>query len=270
MAEQLIPVTRTIVTLPMYAQSLVDAWNGIRNYVSRSKTELGLARPDISERMGKAPSKATAAVLFAQYMIETGGTSSWNWNIGNAKHVKDDGHDYHMLQGVWEGVSLSAAESLISSGQAKADPSADHAAAVGAGKVSVIFSPPHPATWFRAFENLADGMTDHLKLLPRRFMKGWEGALAGNVDQFAQGLKAGGYFTADAGMYANGMRRHFARFMADPTFDEIHGRLDLFRPASSLVFKSKEDAAVKVAATAATGGLLYGLYRLYENWRGTR
>lgn len=200
MSEQ-VPVTRTVITLRDYARAVLLKWGG-----------------------GLRPSKATVAVLWAQYCIETGGTACWNFNVGNVKSHAGDGYDFHCLRGVWEGVSPAEAERLIASGEARRDPSADHAKAVdpkAEGKrVSVVFEPPHPQTRFRAFYSLEEAMGDHLALLQKRFAGAWGAVLAGDYKLFAQQLKARGYFTASAEAYANGMRRAYEDFLMSAGYED--------------------------------------------------
>ncbi len=196
MAEQ-VPVKRTVITLREYARAVLLAWQS-----------------DV------APEKAAVAVLWAQYMIETGGAACWNFNCGNVKSQAGDGYDFHCLSGVWEGVSPAVAARLVAAGEARQDPSLDHAKAVGAGRVSIIFSPPHPATRFRAFKSLDEAMVDHLLLLQKRFSGAWPAVLAGDYRAFAQRLKAQGYFTASADAYANGMRRPFEEFMKSAGYED--------------------------------------------------
>lgn len=200
MADKLLSVLRTAVTRPDYIRAVVRGWPAVE---------------------GDIPLEASIAVLFAQYMIETGGAACWNYNIGNVKHVKGDGYDYQMLNGVWEGVSPATADQLIAGGQAKADPSADHQKAVGVSRRSVIFMPPHPATWFRAFSTLDEGMAEHLGLLKKRFTKAWPFVLSGDFVAFAHALHDQHYFTADPTSYANGMRRHYDALIASTTYEEL-------------------------------------------------
>lgn len=200
MAEQVVPVKRTVVTMPDYVRAVVRNWVAL---------------------FGGLPLEQSIAVLWAQYMIETGGRACWNWNLGNVKHVKGDGHDYQMLHGVWEGVSKAAAQQLVSSKQAVYDTSETHAKAVGANRVSVVFQPPHPATWFRAFKTLDEGMNEHLTFLSRRFSKAWMAVVDGDYIGFAQRLKALGYFTATAEAYAAGMRAPFNALVASSTYEEL-------------------------------------------------
>ncbi len=147
-------------------------------------------------------------------MVETGGTSLFNFNIGNVKHSASDGLDFVALKGVWEGVTPQQAEQLIASGQATEDPSPDHAAAVGPGRVSVIFQPPHPATLFRAYPDLASGVLGHLQFLKTRFGIAWPALVAGNPDDFARRLKVGGYYTASADAYSRGVVMNFNQYMS--------------------------------------------------------
>ena len=200
MAEQLLPVLRTAVTMPDYVRAVVRAW------------------PLVGEGI---PLEQSIGVLWAQYMIETGGRACWNWNVGNAKHVKGDGHDYQMLGGVWEGVAPTVAERLVSSGQAVFDANPDHIKAIDRKLVAVVFQPPHATTWFRAFASLDEGMAEHLKLLAKRFSRSWPAVLDGDVGEFAALLKAQGYFTASAEAYAAGMRGPFAALVASSTYEEL-------------------------------------------------
>lgn len=224
MSENELPVKRTPIGMQDFISAIIRNWQSAvdftRSEAAKATDPAKAARlTAIAARMGEAPSKEAAAVLFAQYMIETGGTSIFNFNIGNVKHVTGDGHDFHSLRGVFEGVSPAEAERLISSGQAVADPSANHAAAVGPGRVSVIFNPPHPATRFRAFSDLDTGVSDHLKFLIKRFGNAWNAALDGDPTAFANALKAQGYFTASASSYAAGMRPNFNKAMASDVYD---------------------------------------------------
>ncbi len=200
MGEVLRPVVRTLPTRDDYVRAVLRGWHLVGDGV---------------------PLEQSIGVLYAQYMIETGGKSCFGWNLGNVKHVAGDGHDFHMLSGVWEGVAPDVAERLITTGQAVADASANHAAAVGPSRVSVVFQPPHPATWFRAFDSLDEGMGEHLQLLAKRFAKAWPAVLEGSVDGFARALHDQHYFTADPGAYAAGMRAPFAALVASSTYEDM-------------------------------------------------
>lgn len=205
MPEQQVPVTRTVVTLRDYVRAVMKSWHLV----------------------DQGPcTKGACAVLWAQHMIETGGAACWNFNIGNIKHVKGDGYDYHCLNGVWEGVAPVTAGNLIAAGRAVADPSPDHAKAVGKDKVSVIFPPPQPESRFRAFKSLDDGMADHLKTLARRFAPAWMWVIAGDYRQFAIALKHRGYYTASADAYSAGMRRPYEEAMASAAWDDVRETME--------------------------------------------
>lgn len=200
-------VKRTVVSMRDYARAVLKAWKA---------------------DAGDFPAKKSVAVLYAQYMIETGGKACWNWNIGNVKHVPGDGYDYIELRGVWEGVHPFAASGLISRGEAVLDTNPEHIKAVGSKKTAVIFNPPHPATRFRAYPSLDMAMTRHLKLLKGRFGLCWPDVVDGDYKGFAHTLKAGpdgkedtrdDYFTAEAEAYAKGMSGHFFAFANSDVFD---------------------------------------------------
>lgn len=220
MTDHLVPTIRTVVSLRDYARAVVRAWHKVGDGI---------------------PEKSSVAVLWAQYMIETGGRDSWGWNIGNTKEIPNDGVNYHALRGVWEGVTPAHAAQLIASGQAVADASADHAKAVGPGRVSIIFQPPHPATWFSSFDSLDQAMEHHLVFLARRFAPAWPAVLAGDPRKFAQALKARGYFTASAEAYAAGMERPFATFMSATGYEEATEQIERDNTPTQPALPSEEE-----------------------------
>ena len=197
MTGRLVEPIRTTPTLDEYVRAVVRAWPSVES---------------------EPCSAGACAVLFAQYWIETGGKACWSWNLGNQKRVPGDGHDYHMLRGVWEGLPAAEAARLVANGEARYDDNEAHKRAV-APRVAVVFEPPHPATHFRAFASLDEAMLEHLALLRRRFSRGWPGVLAGDVVAFARGLHAQRYFTASPEAYAAGMRKPFADAMASGAFE---------------------------------------------------
>jgi hypothetical protein len=216
-----VPVARTVVAMSEYARAVVRSWSSVS---------------------GDEPTKATVAVLWAQYMAETGGSACWNWNIGNVKKADGDGYDYIMLRGVWEAVAAKEAERLIAAGLATLDTRENHKRAVGS-RVAVVFQPPHRATWFRAYPDLITAMQHHIAFLKRRFVMAWSHALAGDPDGFAFALKAGrdgkpgtfdDYFTADAKAYARNMRPHFDAFMRSDVFDRAIAERDALRKADTI------------------------------------
>jgi len=147
------------------------------------------------------PKKSQIAVIFAQTMIETGLKAFWNNNVGNVKYApsKDPNDDidkkYHMLKGTWEIIN---------------------------GK-KVIFDPPHPATWFRSFDTLAEGIEDHFKFLAgKRWKLAWSAVIEGNPTDFARKLKMQGYYTAPVEDYTKGVVLYFNQFMSSPMFDALN------------------------------------------------
>jgi hypothetical protein len=204
---QEVPVKRTVVSMRDYANAALYAWGELFPFL---------------------PQKESLAILWAQYIIETGGKECWNWNIGNEKHVQGDPFDFQYLVGTWECVDYQTAYSLIAQGLAKADTNPDHIAACPLNKKPVIFVPPHPATCFRAFSSLQEAMLSHMRLLVQRFGAAWDKVVLGDPDAFAHALKAGrdgkegtadDYFTASSEAYAKGMKPSFAAFMQSNVFD---------------------------------------------------
>jgi hypothetical protein len=128
----------------------------------------------------------------------------WNNNIGNVKFVPsknpddDNGKNYIMLANVWEIVN---------------------------GK-KVTFQPPHPATWFRSFETLGDGVAHHMDFLKnKRYKKAWTAVEAGDPTGFSKLLKEAGYYTAPESDYTKLMNGYFNKFMKDTTFDKVVAEL---------------------------------------------
>ncbi len=144
------------------------------------------------------PKKESIAVLFAQNGHETGGTvSMWNRNIGNYKYVpstNDNELKYMMLSNVWERNSKGE---------------------------KIIYQPPNPATWFRAFDSLEDGISFHIdKLKNKKYKVAWSAIEKGSVKDFAHLLKINRYYTDTEENYVKGMIFYFNKFMKDLTFEQ--------------------------------------------------
>jgi flagellar protein FlgJ len=147
------------------------------------------------------PKKECIAVLWAQNQLETGGTvSMWNNNIGNVKFVAsanpndDSGKDYMMLANVWEIVN---------------------------GK-RLVFQPPHPATWFRSFATLGDGISWHMSfLMNKRYKIAWQAVVEGDPVKFCKLLRQQGYYTAPEADYTKAVMGYFNIFMRGKTFDSV-------------------------------------------------
>lgn len=153
------------------------------------------------KKIGVIPKKSSIGVLYAQNALETGGTvSMWNNNIGNVKFVAnknpdlDTGKQYMMLANVWEVVN-------------------GH---------KITFQPPHPATWFRAYPTLGDGVAEHMDFLRNyRYKKAWTAVDAGDPAGFAHLLKVAGYYTAPEADYVRLMNGYFNKFMKEKTYETV-------------------------------------------------
>jgi hypothetical protein len=146
---------------------------------------------------GVFPKKEAAGIIWAQHALETGsGGFCWNNNIGNLKCTEaqaSSGVPYMMLAGTWEMIH-------------------GH---------KVVFQPPHPATWFRAFASLDEGMTAHLDLLKnRRYATCWPAVESGEPAAFAEALKQRGYYTASVLDYTKLMKVGFAKWMQSQAFED--------------------------------------------------
>ncbi|HEX3594693.1 MAG TPA: glucosaminidase domain-containing protein [Polyangiaceae bacterium] len=117
--------------------------------------------------MGEPPSKATLAVLTAQWSHETGGGRSMlNYNFGGIKGTGPSG--------------LSAA----------------YGTKEGWGASEV-----HVTDTFRAYRTPEEGAKDYVALLARRFPKAVGAAKAGDPAAFVGALKERGYFTGNQAAY---------------------------------------------------------------------
>jgi len=197
------------------------------------------------KQFGTLPKKECIGVIWSQNALETGSTTSmWNNNIGNVKFVPsknpddDNGKTYMMLANVWE----------IINGQ------------------RVTFQPPNPATWFRAFPTLEDGVAFHLDFLKNhRYKAAWAAVEAGSPAQFAHLLKVAGYYTAPESDYTNAMNAYFKKFMNDPTFDKViaalQPQLNVDPTTGDVSVSGDIDLAPKPTSTWGTiTGIFSGLF----------
>ena len=91
------------------------------------------------------------------------------------------------------------------------------------GGKKVIFNPPHQATWFRAFDTLAEGIEDHFQFLAgKRWRLAWTAVVAGDPVDFARKLKLQGYYTAPLEDYAKGLNLYFKSYMTSSMFESIN------------------------------------------------
>jgi hypothetical protein len=202
MAEQLLKTTRTTPTMLQFARAALVTIEGA--------------------------TKAATAVLWGQFCGETGqGVYCWNWNLGNVKHVHGDGFDYVSLKGVWEGVTAAQAQTLIATGNWVADPNPDHAKAVGPGKVSVVATSSNPASWFRAYPSLEDGMRAHAAFLQSgHWHAAWDAVVDGDPGRFAHELKIAGYYTASELTYTTQLNAYFHAFMQSSVWEAAVAQLN--------------------------------------------
>lgn len=260
--SKLVSTVRTKPTMRDFARALLEVWSDA--------------------------SKAAAGVLYAQFAGETGrGMHCYGWNLGNVKWTAGCGWDYHALNGVWEGVAPAQAERLIASGKWRADPSTDHAKAVGPGKVSIIALANNPAAWFRAYPSLSIGMRVYVKgkqpdptLRPEkqpRYSSAWAFALAGDCDGYARELGRKGYYTASPDVYARAMLAHHAEWMRATGYEEAKG-MQLHEPlrvragarvrvtASSLNVRSSASMSAPIIATLKLGTVVEAKRANERDW----
>lgn len=168
-----VSVVRTVPSPRDYARAFIRAWR--RLYPTY-------------------PTQEQCGVLYAQWMVETGGKHCWNWNIGNVKVTQaqvDAGVSWIDLPGTWE----------IINGQ------------------RVVLTPGDPGRRFRAFATLDEAMCEHLSFLRnKRYAPSWPFVEAGDPDGFARALKKQGYYTASADDYARIMVNAHRLWMRSPAF----------------------------------------------------
>jgi hypothetical protein len=133
-----------------------------------------------------APHKSLL-VLLAQSALETGRwRSCWCYNLGNAKHVANDGRSWcyyrcnELINGQW-----------------------------------IWFDPPSQGCCFRAFESLEDGAIDYLRLLIKQYAAAWPAVLLGDAAAFVEQLKRSNYFTAPLAPYRASVVSIYNEFARD-------------------------------------------------------
>lgn len=183
-----VPIKRTPIAMGDFGRGIMRAWRA---------------------ELGELPTKQSVGVLFAQYMIETGGSACWCWNIGNVKVTQaqvDAGVPWFDLPGTWEIID---------------------------GK-RVVLPEGHPGRRFRAYASADEAMVEHLKFLRnRRYKAAWPAVEAGDVMAFARLLKSAGYFTASADDYGNGMMWHFRKWMESATYENARDEIETLQAAET-------------------------------------
>lgn len=215
MANAFVPTTRTTPTRADFARALRAVW------------------PEAT--------KEGAGVLWAHFAGETtDGLHCWNWNLGNVKWSRGCGFDYVSLVGVWEGFRIGDEDKdgdvddddrvmlvarMVATGLWKVDDSAqaaDHAKAVGVGKVSLIATKANPTTFFRAYPSLEAGMRSFVTMKrdpSSRYAGAWAFVLAGDPEGYARELGRKGYYTASPDAYARAMKAKFTAWMASVSWE---------------------------------------------------
>lgn len=122
--------------------------------------------------------KEFALIIAAQAKLETGLRSCHNWNTGNIHATKGGQNNF------WKG-KVSAWDDP----QMRPDGS--------------YFT--HKWRLWRAYDNVEEGLGDHLLFLIKRFPKAVEFAKAGDAVGFTKALRESGYFTAPLSQYTKGM-----------------------------------------------------------------
>ncbi len=130
-----------------------------------------------------SPTQGQVMILLAQWALETAnGASMVQWNIGNVKHVSGDGLDW---------CTYTTTEGS------------------GANVQTLQQS-------FKAYPNLQAGLGAFFAMFQGsgRYASAWPSVESGDVDGFAQALKAKGYYTASEASYAAGMKARLAQLEA--------------------------------------------------------
>jgi hypothetical protein len=150
-----------------------SAGDGARAMVRSERTPLsgdqaaGALSQAWRERFGSPPPARTLSILTAQWAHETGrGRSMLNFNFGGIKGTSPEGlsTSYRTREGS------------------------------GADEVRIVDE-------FRAYRSAANGASDYVSLLARRYPRAVEAAHAGDAGGFVRALKSGGYFTGDERAY---------------------------------------------------------------------
>lgn len=154
------------------------------------------SREDVYQAMRAAApelARASVLVLIAQWGLETGfGRAMHANNIGNIKHVAGDGHDF---------VEFRCDEIVRG--------------------VETWFDPPDPATMFRAYASLVDGVQDYISLLRRHFAAAWPCVVVGDPRGFAQELSRLHYYTASEASYERSLCAIFVQLDAAMPRDDV-------------------------------------------------
>ncbi len=147
-----------------------------------------------------------AQTLVAQSAAETGDWKNcYNWNFGNVKaHSTSEPHMY--LAHVWEGMTpeqFAQAKKGPLGHLVHEDTARGHN--VGAGKVSVMFEPPHPQCLFRSYPTKEEAFAAFATKMQQQAQRNpafLEALNKGDTATVAHILKQNGYYSANEGAYA--------------------------------------------------------------------
>jgi hypothetical protein len=198
-------------------------------YLEKLATRVGLVgivgelAEGYRQYMGEYPSPPCLACNVGQVALETGnGQSMWNWNPGNVKWAAD-------WPGHW---TMYRCNEVIG------------------GRVE-WFDPPHPQTWFRAFESCRDGMAAQVEFLAsrERYQKAWHQFFLGKADAGVRALAEAGYFTTKVDAYARAVTLIYGHVLG-PCSDYLAGKVpavgeDLHDRVTQLVAESLYDPALR-------------------------
>lgn len=171
------------------------------------------------------------AMVTAQSALETGRWKSlYCFNFGNEKVGSSWDGDYYQIR----------CNEII-----------DH-------KV-VWFDPPHPQTWFRAFDSAAEGADSHIEFLTKHEPTAFNAALAGDPVAYAHQLKVHGYYTASEALYARAVVSLFNEFL--PIAQKV--------VADAAALREAREAAPKPARSPVSDADLVALAPLVDlpDWR---
>ena len=165
---------------------------------------------------GTTPKRESLWVLVSQIVLETGLRYTHNFNLGNVKSHEGDGYNYQFF-GCGEELLLATANAWKAKDPTLVTIKRIYTAG-GAQMASVWVAAPHWASRFRAFHDLVEGATDHVGLMVKRFNLAWGGVERGDPALFGHLLKQQHYFTADEGIYVQGLMNTY-KALAKMPFD---------------------------------------------------
>lgn len=156
-----------------------------------------------------SPPPGSIEVLMAHQALETGRWGHMpNYNLGGIRPSSDDQ--------LWTSfVTFEVLTVDVGREWVKKSTLAEPCMVVSTfpdGRVKIQAAPLHPATIFRAFETLEEGIQEYFNVLYNRFSKCWSAVISGDPSKFVQALKDQHYFTGDLGQYSSAVVSLFKEF----------------------------------------------------------